>query len=198
MRRAMASSSGQPNPSPLARPCPRAAGPFVIWHPNRLSAQRQASTSLRKGMERLDTRPLSRRAYHAENETVCRHGTRANPVIAAGYQQKATFGSAGNLASEAELGHPQGATLGCVGSRGESESESPLPSSEAESTPSADLGGTRIATSDESCGAIPKIETSARVTSGAGEKRKLHFAPNPRVIPDAWFQLQSEGARFPS
>ena len=103
-----------------------------------------------------------------------------------------------SLASDTELGHLQGATLGCVGSSGESESESPLSSAEAESTPRSDEGKMELAASDDLRDAVSRLGTSARVTGGAGEKRRVHFAPIPRIIPDAWFQLQSEGARFPS
>ena len=65
-------------------------------------------------------------------------------------------------------------------------------------TSSEDVDGLEIATSDKSRGAVPKIGTSARVIGGAGEERRVNFAPSPRMIPDAWFQLQSEGAHFPS
>lgn len=53
-------------------------------------------------------------------------------------------------------------------------------------------------TSDESCGAVPRVGTSARVTSEAKEKKRVRFALNPQVVPDLWFQLLSEGARFRS
>ena len=95
-------------------------------------------------------------------------------------------------------GYQQKATLGCVGSSGGSERESPLPSLEVESTSSVDVDGLELATSDESRGAVPKIGTSVRVSGGAGVKRRVHFALIPRIIPDAWFQLQSECARFSS
>ena len=32
---------------------------------------------------------------------------------------------------------------------------------------------------------MPKIGTKARVTGGTGEKRRVRFAPSPRIIPDA-------------
>ena len=70
MRRAMARSSegsGHPNPSSKVRSWVRAAGPFDIWHPNRRSIQLQASPSLRRSRERMDTGALSRRAYRAES-----------------------------------------------------------------------------------------------------------------------------------
>ena len=66
------------------------------------------------------------------------------------------------------------------------------------STTSADVGGVRLASSDKLRGAVPKVGTSAWVTSDAGEEKRVCFAPSPRVIPDAWFQLLSEGVRFPS
>ena len=87
-----------------------------------------------------------------------------------------------SLASDAELGHSQGAAFGCVGSCGKSERETPLPSVEAKSTSSAARNETEIATSDESRGAVPKLGTSARVTGGAGEKRRVHFATRPHII----------------
>ena len=45
---------------------------------------------------------------------------------------------------------------------------------------------------------LPLLGTSARVTGEAEEKKRLRFAPSPRVIPNAWFQLLSEDVRFPS
>ena len=86
------------------------------------------------------------------------------------------LGSAGNLASEVRLSHPQGATLGCGGSSRDSERESPLPSTEAESSTSADVGGVRLASSDESHGAVPKVGTSARVTGEAVEQKRVRRA----------------------
>ena len=52
--------------------------------------------------------------------------------------------------------------------------------------------------SDDSRDTVPKLGASARVTGEAGEKKCVRFAPIPRVIPDAWFHLLSEGVRFPS
>ena len=63
---------------------------------------------------------------------------------------------------------------------------------------SAAKNETKIATSDESRGAVPKMGHRARVTGGTGEKKRVRFALSPRIIPDAWFQLQVECARFPS
>ena len=114
-----------------------------------------------------------------------------------GQQQKVTIGSAGNLASKAELDQTQKVTLGCVGSSGESERDLPLLSSEAESSVSADVGGVRLASSVESRGTVPKLGTRARVTGEAGEKKRVRFALSPRIIPNTWFQLLSEGVRFP-
>ena len=85
-----------------------------------------------------------------------------------------------------------------MGSSGENERESPLLSSEEESSASTDVGGVRLVSSDESRGAVPKLGTTARVTGEAGERKRVCFAPSPRVIPDAWFQIQSEGVRFSS
>ena len=90
-----------------------------------------------------------------------------------------------SLAADTGLGYAQGAALGRVGSCGKSEREVPLPSAEAESTSSTAKNETEIATSDESRGAVSKIGTKARVTGGTGEKRRVRFAPSPRIIPDA-------------
>ena len=70
--------------------------------------------------------------------------------------------------------------------------------SETESSASADVGGVRLALSDESQGAVPKLGTSARVTGEVREKIRVRFALNPRIVPDAWFQLLSEDVRFAS
>ena len=72
----------------------------------------------------------------------------------------------------------------------------PLLSSVAESSASADVGGDRLASSDESRGAVPKLGASARVTGEAEEKKRVRFAPSPRINPDAWFQLLLEGVHF--
>ena len=65
-----------------------------------------------------------------------------------------------SLAPDTELGHPKGVALGCVGSSGKSERESPLPPAKAA------VNKSEIAMSDESLGAVPKVETSARITDG--------------------------------
>ena len=42
-----------------------------------------------------------------------------------------------------------------------------------------------------------KRDGSTGRTSGFDEKR-VRFEPSPHIIPDAWFAVLSEGARFPS
>ena len=139
----------------------------------------------------LDTRLLSGRVLSKRERGrmpswyISECGSAGNLASEAGLgqAQKVTSGSPGNLASEAELGLAQKATLGCVVSSGESDRVSPLLSSEAESSASADIGGVSLTTSDESQSAVPKLRPSARVN---GERAFRTESANSarRVVPN--------------
>ena len=72
-------------------------------------------------------------------------------------------------------------------------------SSEGESNDSVDVGEVAIGSSElVGHDTEEQNRTTAQVSGGAGKKKKFSFEPNPRIISNAWFQLLSEGTRFPS